>query len=330
MVHRSSFGVPTRHVVMLLVSLLAAWMVATALAPSAFAQGEGKRVLLYTGTTGFRHTDGINGGRPIVQNALEAIGFAVDWEDCTNNGGGANNCDNADKNPRIFTDANLARYDAVVLLNSSAGPPGPLWSDAQKASIIKYVQNGGGIAGVHNATDMGTTADDLGLVGRQQRQLGRRLDDARSRGDEPDQHRAGPGRRQPAPRDPRPPADLRLRRRALQLQPQRPRQPPRARHARRAHLHARRQRHGPGPPGHVVQALRRRQHQRQHRRPQELQRRPHVGDLDGSLRRLLHGRDPGGQQQPRSSRSSAASAGSPARARSPTAPARSGRPSRVR
>ena len=29
--------------------------------------------------------------------------------------------------------------------------------DAQKASIIKYVQNGGGIAGVHNATDMGTS-----------------------------------------------------------------------------------------------------------------------------------------------------------------------------
>ena len=40
---------------------------------------------------------------------------------------------------------------------------------------------------------------------------------------------------------------------------------PRARHARRAHVHARRQRHGPGPPDHLVQALRRRQHQRQHR-----------------------------------------------------------------
>ena len=34
-----------------------------------------------------------------------------------------------------------------------------MWSDAQKASIIKYVQNGGGIAGIHNATDMGTTAE---------------------------------------------------------------------------------------------------------------------------------------------------------------------------
>ena len=92
-------------------------------------------------------------------NRDRAAGFTVDWEDCTNNGGGATNCDNANKNPRIFTDTNLARYDAIVLLNSSAGPPGPLWDDAQKAAIIKYVQNGGGIAGVHNATDMGTTAE---------------------------------------------------------------------------------------------------------------------------------------------------------------------------
>ena len=116
---------------------------------------QGKRILLYTGTTGFRHTDAINNGRPIVQRELEAVGFTVDWEDCTNNGTTptATNCNHADKNPRIFTDENLARYDAILLLNASAGPPGPLWSDAQKAAIIKYVQNGGGIAGVHNATD---------------------------------------------------------------------------------------------------------------------------------------------------------------------------------
>ena len=159
MVNRRSFGVPVGRAVGLWCAALA--LVATMLLPAAaaHAQGQTKRVLLYTGTTGFRHTDGINGGRPVVQSALQTAGYTVDWEDCVNNGGGATNCDNADKNPRIFTDANLAKYDAIVLLNSSAGPPGPLWSDAQKASIIKYVQNGGGIAGVHNATDMGTTAE---------------------------------------------------------------------------------------------------------------------------------------------------------------------------
>jgi hypothetical protein len=132
-------------------------LLASILIPAA-AQAQGKRILLYTGTTGYRHSDGIDGGRPVVQNALEGIGYTVDWEDCTGNGGGSGNCDNANKNPRIFTDTNLARYDAIVLLNASSGPPGPLWDTPQRAAIIKYTQNGGGIAGIHNATDMGTGA----------------------------------------------------------------------------------------------------------------------------------------------------------------------------
>jgi hypothetical protein len=133
---------------------------ALSLAPAAFAQGEGKKVLIYTGTTGFRHTDAINNGRPVVQNALQNLGYAVTWEDCDNNGGGPNNCDNPDKNPRIFTDDNLAQYDAILFLNASwsfagGGRPGPLLSQAQRDAVIHFVQNGGGIAAVHNSTDMG-------------------------------------------------------------------------------------------------------------------------------------------------------------------------------
>jgi len=160
MEYRSGTSVPIRAALLLslaLASLLAA--LGLALAPAQAGAQENKRILLYTGTTGFRHTDAINNGRPVVQQALQDAGYTVDWEDCTNNGGGTNNCDHPNKNPRIFTDENLERYDAILLLNSSAGPPGPLWSDAQKAAIIRYVQNGGGIAGVHNATDMGTTAE---------------------------------------------------------------------------------------------------------------------------------------------------------------------------
>jgi hypothetical protein len=156
MVRGTIFDVPVRRVAFLtaLLVVLAAW----ALPNAALAQGEGKRLMVYTGTTGFRHTDAINNGRPVVVNALTAIGFTVDWEDCTNNATtpGTNNCNHAEKNPRIFTDANLARYDGIVLLNASAGPPGPLWDATARAAIIKYMQNGGGIGGVHNATDMGT------------------------------------------------------------------------------------------------------------------------------------------------------------------------------
>ena len=228
-------------------------------------------MLLYTGTTGFRHTDGINGGRPVVQAALEAAGYTVDWEDCTNNGGGATNCDNANKNPRIFTDENLARYDAIVLLNSSAGPPGPLWNDAQKASIIKYVQNGGGIAGVHNATDMGTTAETWNWW------------DGNNGNSVVGATMAGHAATEPRP------TSVRSRSPTTTTSPRATcrttygfgdehynfRRNVRGTHHvladdRRAHLHAGRQRHGPGPPGHVVQALRRRQHQRQHRHAQVL------------------------------------------------------------
>ena len=145
-----------------LVAALATALVATLAfsAATASAQAQTKRILIYTGTTGYRHADAINGGRPVVQTALEQAGYTVDWEDCDNNGGGANNCDNANKNARIFTDANLAKYDGILLFNVSAiwnggGRPGPLWDQAQKDAIIRFVQGGGGIAANHNATDMG-------------------------------------------------------------------------------------------------------------------------------------------------------------------------------
>ncbi len=130
------------------------------IAPSAHAQGASKRVMLYTGTTGYRHADGINNGRPAVQLALERDGYTVDWENCDNNGGAEGNCDHPDKNARIFTDENLSRYDAVVFLNASwswagGNRPGPLLAQPQRDAVIRYVQHGGGIAAVHNSTDMG-------------------------------------------------------------------------------------------------------------------------------------------------------------------------------
>jgi hypothetical protein len=118
------------------------------------------RVMIYTGTTGYRHADAINNGRPVIQAALEKAGYAVDWEDCTDNGGQPGNCDHPTENPRVFTFHNLHHYAAVLLFNASAswaggGKPGPLWNQRERAAIIKYVQHGGGIAANHNATDMG-------------------------------------------------------------------------------------------------------------------------------------------------------------------------------
>ncbi len=129
-------------------------------ASPAAAQEPGS-VLLYTGTTGFRHTDAINNGRPVVQAALEGAGYTVTWEDCNGFGTGAGQCRAADENPRVFTEANLANYDAILLLNASdyfsgaGGTPGQLWNASEEAAIIDFVQNGGGVAAVHNMVDAG-------------------------------------------------------------------------------------------------------------------------------------------------------------------------------
>ena len=141
--------------------LLVALIAATALgAAPAAAKDETGRILLYTGTTGFRHTGAIDAGRPILQAALQDAGYRVVWEDCNNNGGAAGNCDHPNANPRVFNDENLDRYDAILLFNASAswaggGRPGPLWDADQRRAIIRFVQKGGGIAANHNATDMG-------------------------------------------------------------------------------------------------------------------------------------------------------------------------------
>ena len=65
MVLRNLFVVPARRTALLL-CVVAATLVAGLFAADAHAQGEDKRVLIYTGTTGFRHTGAINDGRPTL------------------------------------------------------------------------------------------------------------------------------------------------------------------------------------------------------------------------------------------------------------------------
>jgi hypothetical protein len=162
---------PSRHRRLAFLGLLGALMAALALASVPAASGgpgEGKRVMIYTGTTGFRHAGAINEGRPVVQSALGKLGFTVDWEDCNGFGTAAGQCQNPDENPRVFSDANLANYDAILFLNASdffsgtGGTPGQLFgasspseSTPQREAIIDFVRNGGGIAAVHNFTDAG-------------------------------------------------------------------------------------------------------------------------------------------------------------------------------
>lgn len=91
------------------------------------------RILVFSKTTGFRH-DSI----PDAIAAIKALGaqnsFTVD----------------ATEEAGVFTDANLAQYDAVVFLMTT----GDILDNAQQAAFERYIRAGNGYAGVHSASDM--------------------------------------------------------------------------------------------------------------------------------------------------------------------------------
>jgi type 1 glutamine amidotransferase len=89
-------------------------------------------VLVFTKTAGFRHES-----IPTAIRVIESLGaeqhFRVDSsEDAT-----------------VFTDANLARYQVVVFLNTT----GDILDLNQQAAFERFIQRGGGFAGIHSATD---------------------------------------------------------------------------------------------------------------------------------------------------------------------------------
>ncbi|MGH2824950.1 MAG: ThuA domain-containing protein [Thermoleophilaceae bacterium] len=109
-------------------------MLIAALAPApAAAQSEPRfRALLFTKTAAFRH-DSIPAGVAAVQELAAANNFTVDHtEDSTQ-----------------FNDANLANYDVVIWLNTT----GDVLNDTEQGAFERYIQAGGGYAGVHSAAD---------------------------------------------------------------------------------------------------------------------------------------------------------------------------------
>ncbi|WP_083949939.1 ThuA domain-containing protein [Herbidospora yilanensis] len=91
------------------------------------------KVLVFSKTTGFRH-DSIPDGIAAIQKLGTENNFAVD----------------ATENSAAFTDANLAQYAAVVFLSTTGDPLG---NASERDALEKYIQGGGGFAGVHSASD---------------------------------------------------------------------------------------------------------------------------------------------------------------------------------
>jgi cytochrome c len=123
--------VPTTRAAAILTLAVAAALLGGGSAPAASAAPE-FRVLVFTKTAGFRHDS--------IPTAVEAVselggrhGFQVD----------------ATENAAVFSESRLQRYDVVVFLLTT----GDVLDDRQQAAFQSYIRSGGGIAGVHSASD---------------------------------------------------------------------------------------------------------------------------------------------------------------------------------
>ncbi len=90
------------------------------------------RILVFSKTAAFRH-----GSIPVAREAIRELGAAEGVAvDLTEDGA-------------AFNDDTLARYDAVVWVSTT----GDVLDDDQQAAFERYIQAGGGYAGVHAASD---------------------------------------------------------------------------------------------------------------------------------------------------------------------------------
>ncbi|MFP5219642.1 MAG: ThuA domain-containing protein [Actinomycetes bacterium] len=119
-------------------ALLAGGVLPLSAAGPASAQEAGERVLVFSRTTGFRHTS-IEVGVAAVEQLGQENGFEV----------------TATEDPTVFTDATLAEFDAVVWLNTT----GNVLDEPQRAAFERYVRGGGAFVGVHSAADTEYTND---------------------------------------------------------------------------------------------------------------------------------------------------------------------------
>ena len=121
---------PTRRVIG--VTAAAITVAALGSGPPAAAADVPYDVLVFSKTAGFRH-DSIPAGTQSIRDLGAANGFTV----------------TATEDSAQFTTANLARYEAVVFLNTT----GDVLDTTQQTAFESYIRGGGGYVGVHSASD---------------------------------------------------------------------------------------------------------------------------------------------------------------------------------
>jgi cytochrome c len=93
------------------------------------------RVLVFTKTTGFRHSS-IPAGKEAIMKLGAEHGFAVDTTE----------------NANYFNEDSLKKYSAIVFLNTTDNRDS-LLDYRQENAFERYIQAGGGFVGIHAATD---------------------------------------------------------------------------------------------------------------------------------------------------------------------------------
>jgi type 1 glutamine amidotransferase len=94
---------------------------------------EGKAVLLFSKSTGFRHGESIDAGKKVFDDLAKKNGWFLY---STEEGG-------------VFNPAQLAKFDVVIFNNST----GRVLNDEQQKALEDYVEQGGTLIGIHGAGD---------------------------------------------------------------------------------------------------------------------------------------------------------------------------------
>ena len=125
------------------------------------AAAQEPKVLIYSGTVGYRHAGTGEAIQPavveLIQAKLQAAGIASDYRTCN----GQSACRGV--NPTLFTEANLAQYDAIFFWQASSRNRDDttgqrLFTDGEQAVIENFARAGGGLAAMHASVTMAAGA----------------------------------------------------------------------------------------------------------------------------------------------------------------------------
>jgi type 1 glutamine amidotransferase len=114
-------------------------VLATAFFSTAVGAREKPRVLVYSGSTGFRHQS-IPAAVAALKSIGEKAGYSVD----------------ATEDPEVFSAEKLAPYKALILVSTSTDPKNPdsEWFQGSKRDALQgFLKAGKGVIGLHAAAD---------------------------------------------------------------------------------------------------------------------------------------------------------------------------------